>query len=365
MGERRILAFMLGKPLKLSLARLEAALNKINQLEPFVALVLAFHGVALLLIGEASFGLWLIVGLMFLLGLSSFLPKEHPLNSIYFRAVGVWLLAWFMMFFHAGAASYFFFWMVVFVVTYTYYLPKAYAVALPFLAALSVNVLSLMTINIPTAAALNKFFHLNIIGYLAFFLSLQVKKQLFELKSVTTQLEEKEAFYRHHANHDPLTGLPNRRYLMQELQGAFARAERDLDYNCAVLFLDIDHLKQVNDRFGHLAGDELILEVVRRVKTCIRSTTSFARIGGDEFALIMVDLHHQNDIKRVLERINQSLKANWLWQGQEISMSVSIGISYLSLAKDPFELLSQADRAMYTAKNTGKAKYVFFAAGES
>ena len=163
--------------------------------------------------------------------------------------------------------------------------------------------------------------------------------------------------------HDSLTGLPNQALFLDRLGLALARARR-LDSCLAVLFLDLDGFKDVNDRFGHAAGDRLLVEVTARLQSCLRSADTLARLGGDEFAIVAEGYKDTDDPGRVAERAIESLRRPIVIEGQEVAIGTSIGISVLSGPGDgPEDLLHNADLAMYLAKSSGKGQYRTFELG--
>ncbi len=160
---------------------------------------------------------------------------------------------------------------------------------------------------------------------------------------------------------DPLTGLPNRIIFSDRVRHAFARAKRRPDNSFAVLFLDLDGFKFVNDSLGHLAGDLLLVEVARRLSRCIRREDTAARLGGDEFAILLEDLSGLDEGIAVVERIQEDLPQSVNIAGQEIFTSASIGIAFHSdHYQEAEELIRDADTAMYAAKSKGRAGYRLF-----
>ena len=163
---------------------------------------------------------------------------------------------------------------------------------------------------------------------------------------------------------DALTGLPNRILFMDRLERAIERAKRNPESRFAVLFLDLDRFKVVNDSLGHLIGDQLLIAIARRLETCLRSTDSvarfgevstIARLGGDEFTILLDDIKHPDDASRVADRIQTALAAPFHLDGHEIYTSASIGITLSGTGYDsPEDLLRDADTAMYMRQEPGQ-----------
>jgi diguanylate cyclase (GGDEF)-like protein/PAS domain S-box-containing protein len=163
------------------------------------------------------------------------------------------------------------------------------------------------------------------------------------------------------AMHDVLTGLPNRNLFMDRLQHASDRERRNRNYLFAVLFLDIDRFKVLNDSMGHAMGDEVLIEVASRLSDCLRLGDTVARFGGDEFAILLEDLTGKKEALQVADRIKEKLSLPFHLRGQEIFTSASIGIVFSMTDYDePEHLLRNADIAMYHAKLNGSACYEVF-----
>jgi predicted signal transduction protein with EAL and GGDEF domain len=178
------------------------------------------------------------------------------------------------------------------------------------------------------------------------------------------------------ARQDPLTRLPNRAFFLDQLAGCVKRAKRLPGYIFAVLFVDIDGFKIVNDSLGHFAGDQLIVQIAERLVSSVRredvvscsadangevrqsGEDTLARIGGDEFTILLVDIRDASDGIRVAERIQQKLASPFLISGQEVSITASIGIALSATGYSTAEdILRDADTAMYRAKSLGKSRY--------
>jgi diguanylate cyclase (GGDEF)-like protein/PAS domain S-box-containing protein len=165
----------------------------------------------------------------------------------------------------------------------------------------------------------------------------------------------------HDALHDSLTGLPNRALFMDRLRTAMARLKRRPSHLFAALFLDLDRFKVVNDSLGHLAGDQFLVQVARLLQATLGSEHTVARLGSDEFAILLDDLDSKEDATSVVEQIFHALETPLKVSGQDIFATVSIGIAYGDARyESPDDLLRDADTAMYQAKTTGKARVQTF-----
>src|SRR5215210_486174 len=165
----------------------------------------------------------------------------------------------------------------------------------------------------------------------------------------------------HSTLHDSLTGLPNRSLFTERLRHSMRRTARHPDDVFAVLFLDLDRFKEVNDNLGHFAGDELLRAVARRLEACLRPEDTVARLSGDEFAILLESISETSDAGRVAERIEEALSFPINLGGAEITTSASMGIVTSSMSQEqPEQLLRSADMAMYRAKAAGRARYEMF-----
>ena len=178
------------------------------------------------------------------------------------------------------------------------------------------------------------------------------------------QLEQDaaEARRREHflAFHDSLTGLPNRQLFVDRLNQTIAHTQRDHQL-AAVLFLDLNGYKAINDTIGHCAGDQLLGLVAQRLKACVRESDTVARLGGDEFGVIASGLSRQVDAEAIATRILESLSDSFTIENQSCTVGASIGISFWPAdAEDVETMLRRADLAMYRAKRQGKNSYVFY-----
>jgi len=169
---------------------------------------------------------------------------------------------------------------------------------------------------------------------------------------------------------DPLTGLPNRLLFIDRLNRLIKYAKRRKNHSFAVVFMDLDGFKMINDSMGHMVGDQLLVGVADRLEKCLRATDTLARLrdtytvarlGGDEFTVLLDDLKDPNDAKVAADRLMKALKPPFLLAGKEVYTSVSIGIAQSNPVYDgPDEMLRDADTAMYHAKSLGKGRYEVF-----
>ncbi len=175
-----------------------------------------------------------------------------------------------------------------------------------------------------------------------------------------TEWRKAQAQIAHMARHDPLTDLPNRTMLAEALEQALRRVARN--EQIAVLCLDLDHFKDVNDSLGHPIGDDLLKAVGRRIGECIREGDTLARLGGDEFAVVQVDTHEQpSDAAALASRLVDVLSVPYDISGHQLVIGTSIGVSIAPAdSSDPNQLLKNADMALYRAKADGRGTYRFF-----
>ncbi len=165
----------------------------------------------------------------------------------------------------------------------------------------------------------------------------------------------------HAAGHDTLTGLPNRPFVLDLIRRSIARAKRHPEYHFAVLFLDFDRFKLINDSLGHVVGDEFLVAIARRLQACVRPEDTSARLGGDEFVVLLDGIGGLSDATGVADRIQEAVGQAFTLAGHEVFTSASIGIVLSDNGYDePEELLRDADLAMYRAKARGKARYEIF-----
>ena len=163
------------------------------------------------------------------------------------------------------------------------------------------------------------------------------------------------------AYYDELTGLPNRRLFLEQLDAAIDQNKR-LNRTVALLFLDLDRFKEVNDTLGHAVGDDLLLQFTTRVKDCLREDDTLARLGGDEFIVLLPEMERLSDVFAVADRLIEANKRPYQINGNQINVGSSIGISlYPEDGTTVQELINGADIAMYRAKREGRNRYKLFA----
>ncbi|MHC5858803.1 ATP-binding response regulator [Nostoc sp.] len=173
--------------------------------------------------------------------------------------------------------------------------------------------------------------------------------------------KQTEAQLIRNAFYDGLTALPNRVLFLDRLRQTIERSKRRSDYYFAVLFLDLDGFKEINDRFGHGIGDDFLIAIARRLESCLRGGDTVARFGGDEFTVLLEDIKDITDATNVAKRIQDSLRLPVNLNGYQLSTTASIGITWnFSNHEEPATLLRDADIAMYRAKRQGKATYAIF-----
>jgi len=166
------------------------------------------------------------------------------------------------------------------------------------------------------------------------------------------------------ALHDSLTGLPNRALFTDRVTQAISRTMRNSDFLFAVMFLDFDRFKMVNDSLGHSYGDQMLIEISYRLRDCVREIDTVARLGGDEFAILLEDIDAEDEAEEVARRINKLLGGPFRLADKDIVSNASIGIAFSSLGySHPEEMIRDADIAMYQAKAQGRARHIVFDKG--
>ena len=186
-------------------------------------------------------------------------------------------------------------------------------------------------------------------------------QQILGAAQDVTERKRAEEQLLHDAFHDALTGLPNRALFIDRLGQLIGHTKRHQDYLFAVLFLDLDRFKVVNDSLGHTIGDQLLIALARRVEACLRPGDSVARLGGDEFTILLDDIQDLQAATRVADRLHQELSLPFNLGGQEVYTTASIGIALSTTGYErPEDVLRDADTAMYRAKGQGKARHEVF-----
>lgn len=186
-----------------------------------------------------------------------------------------------------------------------------------------------------------------------------VRRWVALLSDITEQKRTEELIWRQ-ANFDALTALPNRRMFYERLQQELKKAHRTHS-SVALLFIDLDHFKEVNDTLGHDAGDALLVEAAQRITHSVREVDTVARLGGDEFTVILSAVDNPQSVERVAQTLVQQLQRVFLLAGHEALVSASIGIAlYPQDAGDAENILKNADRAMYESKRQGRSCYRYF-----
>jgi diguanylate cyclase (GGDEF)-like protein/PAS domain S-box-containing protein len=184
--------------------------------------------------------------------------------------------------------------------------------------------------------------------------------QFISVFSDITQRKENEELIRFQANYDALTELPNRHLLMERLSFELQRAKRE-NTMVALMFIDLDRFKPVNDTYGHMVGDQLLWEVSKRLTNHVRETDMVARLGGDEFTVVLPDIDNLNEVEHMARRILHEIAQPFHLGGHELFISTSVGITiYPNDAADLPTLMTNADNAMYRAKDNGRNTFCFF-----
>jgi diguanylate cyclase (GGDEF)-like protein len=189
----------------------------------------------------------------------------------------------------------------------------------------------------------------------------ELSRYIAEQERIGKALEESKEHFRHAAFHDALTGLPNRSLLIDHLKLAIEHSKIQHDHLFAVLFIDLDRFKNINDSLGHNTGDQLLVAIAARIGDCLRPTDTIARLGGDEFAILLDGLEDWTIANSVAERVQSELLKPFRLNGHEVYITASIGIRLSADGRDDAEnMLRDADTAMYRAKDNGKARHELF-----
>ena len=175
-----------------------------------------------------------------------------------------------------------------------------------------------------------------------------------------TERKRSESLIWEQANFDALTGLPNRRLLRERLEQEIKKSRRD-GLQLAILFIDLDHFKEVNDTLGHDSGDQLLIEATRRIKECLRESDTVARMGGDEFTVILTEIFDVSSIERILQKLLRTLATTFRLGDEQVFVSASIGVTMYPFDATAIEdLFKNADQALYVAKGAGRNRFSFF-----
>src|SRR5687768_3373075 len=189
----------------------------------------------------------------------------------------------------------------------------------------------------------------------------ELSRHIAEQDRISKALQESKDHFRHAAFHDQLTNLPNRALLTEHIKLAIERPRSRDEQFFALLFLDLDRFKNINDSLGHIAGDQLLVATARCLEECMRPMDTVARLGGDEFAILLDGLESVGHAILVAERIQQALIRPFMLNGHEVFVTTSIGITLSNTGyEDPENVLRDADTAMYRAKESGKARFEVF-----
>jgi diguanylate cyclase (GGDEF)-like protein/PAS domain S-box-containing protein len=185
--------------------------------------------------------------------------------------------------------------------------------------------------------------------------------QVLGVSTEITDRKRAEQQLLHNALHDTLTGLPNRALFLDRLERSMERARRHPNTLFAVLMLDFDRFAMVNDSLGHAVGDHLLIAASGRLESCLRTADTIARIGGDEFIILLEDIINVSDVTQVAERLLEEMTVPFNLLGQKVIITTSIGVVLGSLSYDkPEDILRDADIAMYRAKSQGRGRYAMF-----
>lgn len=189
----------------------------------------------------------------------------------------------------------------------------------------------------------------------------RVELRTAELREQIAVRERIEADLKHRVMHDALTGLPNRGYLRDQLERSLARYGRDPSMRVALLYVDIDRFKVINDSLGHIAGDEVLQEAARRMKACVRQPDMVARLAGDEFAMLIQDAQMPEAASKVARRLLRMLEPPVTAGGRQLQLSASVGIAVVDARYSSVDqVLHDADLALYRAKEGGRNRFVMF-----
>ncbi len=186
----------------------------------------------------------------------------------------------------------------------------------------------------------------------------RVEKRTSALSNEVKERKKLERKFRHMATHDSLTGLVNRNLFMDRLNKVLQHSARS-EKGIAVMFIDLDGFKKVNDNLGHVAGDQLLVEVAARLKSSVRKSDTVGRYGGDEFIVLLLEVDDKEKIRSIAEKLLAQLQFHFSIEHENINVSASIGIAIGSSGDERSALIDSADTAMYQAKEKGKNCYIF------
>lgn len=188
----------------------------------------------------------------------------------------------------------------------------------------------------------------------------KTKKLTAEQEQTQESLKKAEKKLKHTMHHDYLTGLANRNLFNEQLKIVIAKAKRKKQL-VALMYLDIDHFKNINEMYGHSIGDKLLFSFAMRLKQCVRSSDIIARLGGDEFVLLIDDIKEPQDVIVIADKVLQSMRKPFTFNKKSLNITTSIGISFLNdpdISTDEF--INQADQALYISKNSGRNTFYIF-----
>lgn len=204
------------------------------------------------------------------------------------------------------------------------------------------------------------FFIFIILGYVIVFTGISSSSKMVLLQQNVEMAEKKSELHFKMANIDSLTGVASRLNILNKITEAIIDHDRE-SQKLAVLMLDIDKFKFVNDNYGHMAGDEVLKFLTEKINRCLRESDSIGRVGGDEFVVLVRHIHTEEDIETIICKIFEALKTPLVFEQQEIHIKISIGISlFPDYSQNLDSLINQADRAMYEAKKARECSYCFY-----
>jgi Amt family ammonium transporter len=193
---------------------------------------------------------------------------------------------------------------------------------------------------------------------------IKVREQLEGVFCIYQDISERKAFeeqLQHRAFHDLLTNIPNRALFMERLSRAMERAKRRKDYSFAVMLIDLDRFKSINDRFGQLEGDKLLVVISKRIQACLRTVDTVARLGADEFAILIEEFANQDDVLDIVDRVDRAIRKPFAIDGHHVAITNTIGLVLdTQVYQSPEEILRDIDIALYHAKEKGPGQHAIF-----